>query len=112
MNKALLVALVAILAIAGPSLTPMPASALGAAGSAIAAPTRINYYESPCAYRARTSRGIPPLTVDLSKGLIAWERSHVGTAAAREYHAALDACPSVARWNWDAMVLAHTELIG
>lgn len=111
MKKALHVALVAVLTVAGPILTPVSAGALGAVGSAVTPPTRLNYYESPCANRARTIRGIPPLTADQSRGLIAWERSHAGSAVAREYHAALDACPSVARWDWNAMVLAHTELI-
>lgn len=111
-RKAVTFVVVVILALAGPVFVSVPAAALGEAGSGLAAPTRINYYESPCAYRARTSRGIPPLTVNQSRGLIAWERRHADTAVARDYHAALDACPPTARWDWASMVLAHTELIG
>lgn len=107
-RKALLVAFVAVLVCAGPVFAP----AVAPAANVAAAPSTVNYYESSCAYRARTSRGIPPLTLDQSRGLVAWERSHVGTVAAREYHLALDACAPVAKWAWGSMVLAHTELYG
>jgi hypothetical protein len=110
MRKILLIAGVLALVLAGPlSAAAAPAAR---AVDAAAAPTTVNYYESLCASRARISRGIPPLTVDQSKGLIAWERSHAGTAAARDFHAALDACPPVARWDWGRMVLVHTEQYG
>lgn len=78
------------------------------------AETVVNYYESPCHYQARTSRGIPPLTLDQSVGLVAWERAHMNTPEAADYHAALRTCDQVApvaRWDFDNMVLAHSEVV-
>lgn len=85
-----------------PAATPQPVE------------TAVNYYESPCYYQARTSRGIPPLTVDQSKGLVAWERANAGTAQAADFHTALRTCDQVApvaRWDFDAMHLAHSEVV-
>lgn len=86
-----------------------------AAATEPAPPTVVNYYETACQNQARVSRGIPPLTMDQSRGLIAWERGHAGTAEAADYHAALDVCQATqpaGKFNWGGMVLAYQEFVG
>lgn len=76
--------------------------------------TVVNTYEDPCYVEARTSRGIPPLSVRPTEGLLAWERGHQGTDDAANYHAALDACDATqpaGKWNWVAKVLVNQETV-
>jgi hypothetical protein len=76
--------------------------------------TVVNTYESPCYVQVRTARGIPALSVDASKGLLAWEQAHQGTIEAADYHAALDHCDAtqpVGKWDWDAKVLVNQETV-
>lgn len=101
---ALTIAALAVVALTGRALAPASAGALGAAGSA-AKPTYLNYYESPCYTAARKAFHVPLF----NDARVAWELSNAGTARAREFHAALHACPPVAKWDWDAMVLVGTE---
>lgn len=87
----------------------------GPSPAATVQPTTVNHYETPCYHRERTARGIPALSVHPDQGLLAWERSHAGTAEATSYHAALRACDAtqpVGKWDWANMVLVGTEVIG
>lgn len=90
----------------GPTDTP--------AASAQQGTTQVRHYETPCYFRERTNRGIPALSVHQDRGLLAWERSHAGTAAAADYHAALTACDAnepVGKWDWASKVLVSTETL-
>lgn len=86
----------------------------GPSHAAAAQPTVVNHYETPCYFRERTARGIPALSVHQDRGLLAWERSHAGTEAAADYHAALRVCDAnepVGKWDWDSMILVDTETL-
>lgn len=74
------------------------------------APTIVRYFETPCELNARRTYGVPPLTLDQSRGLIAWQRQHVGTPEGAEYNAAATACSSVPDFDWGQRVLVFTEV--
>lgn len=111
-RKALTIAAVMVLAVlpATTALNPVvaePDHYFGVAGGA-AAPTLLRYYEGPCQKRVREARNIPLF----NDARVAWERRHAGDAVAAEFHAALRACPQIAKWDWGSMVLSGTETLG
>lgn len=80
--------------------------------SADAAPaTVVNYYETPCETQTRETFEVPPLTLDQSKGLIAWQRAHANTPAGEAFNAALRQCMPVPNFDFDNMVLIKTEVV-
>lgn len=97
MPKMLLAVAVLMLALIAPASAP-----------AAAKPTLLNYYEGPCQKRVREARKIPLF----NDARVAWERQHAGDVVAAEFHAALRACPPVAKWDWDSMVISGTETLG
>jgi hypothetical protein len=79
--------------------------------SADAAPvTVVNYYETQCETQARKAHGVPPLTLDQSEGLIGWQREHVNTSEGIAFNAESSECAPTSAFDFDSMVLVHTEV--
>lgn len=82
---------------------------------AVGVVTQVNHYETPCQYQARTQRGIPPLSVDATRGLLGWTRQHmpggVPDAELTDYWTAMSRCGR-GDWDWDNKVRVAVEYIG
>lgn len=84
----------------------------GPAGSGVDLTTQVTHYETTCEKQVRTSRGIPPMSIYLDRGLIAWQKSHmIGNTPDAELaeYAAADAACSPATFDFDNMVIVNIE---
>lgn len=97
-------------------LLPAPAMAattLGRAGSVVTqAPTVVQYFETTCEREAREDHGVPPLTLNPSRGLVAWQRQHLGTPEGEAYNQAATACPAVPDFDFSQRELVWVETVG
>lgn len=80
--------------------------------NSVAQPTEtvVNYYENACQIQARETFNVPPLTVDQSQGLIGWQRENLGTAEGRAFNAALADCAPSPRFDFENLILVHSEI--
>lgn len=128
MKKKIIAAVLALLAVLGPLVAPIPAAALGAAGSGIAVDGRCPESASGCIYRLpdniaaarhacyrteREERGIP----GDRDAYVAWWNAHAGTPERADWNAAWHRCNDQhqlpgGKWDWANMIYVGEGLIG
>ena len=125
--KKIVLAVLALLAVLGPVLAPMPAGALGAAGSAAVTDSRCPQTAVGCIYRLpdnivaarhacywdeREARGIP----GERDAYIAWFEDNRGNSVWRDWRAAYQRCQDRhqlpgGKWAFEQMIYVGTGLL-
>lgn len=72
--------------------------------------TVVNYFETDCQTAARQAYDVPPLTVDLSKGLVGWQHEHLDTPEGRAFNVALSKCAPAPKFDFANMNLVYSEV--
>lgn len=97
-------------------LLPAPAMATTALDRADSVATQVatvvQYFETPCDRGAREDYGVPPLTLSPGRGLVAWQRQHLGTPEGEAYNQAATACPAVPDFDFGQRELVWVETVG